>query len=197
MSVSLKKGDQVCLSKNDKKLDKVIVGLGWDKVETKKSIFSPKPYPIDCDASAILLYDETLQDGADVVYFGNLIHHTTMVEHLGDNLTGEGTGHDDDERIIIDLENLPANYNKILIVINIYHAYERKQHFGLINNAFIRIVDVGDGEELYRYDLTTDAANMTAMLFGEIYLSDNRWQFKALGEGTTDPGLKEVVDRYL
>lgn len=200
MAVSLTKGQKVSLNKEKAGLDKIIIGLGWDaKPASEKkgflsSIFSAGGADIDCDASAILLKDDKVVSAQDVIYFGNLKHRSGAVEHLGDNLTGDGDG--DDEQIIIKLSSVPADYNKIIFVVNIYSAVSRKQHFGMIQNAFIRLVDSRDNTEVLRFNLTDDYSNMTAMIFGEVYRNDGEWKFNALGQGTQDPGLKELISRF-
>ena len=130
----------------------------------------------------------------DLVYFGNLNHMTGTVQHMGDNLTGAGDG--DDEQIVIDLASMPAEYDRIVLVVNIYQALKRNQHFGLIENAFIRIVDQRTNQEICRYDLTENYSGMTAMIFGEVYRHNGEWKFNAIGQGTTDPGLGELAHRY-
>ena len=131
----------------------------------------------------------------DIIYFGNLKHPTGTVQHMGDNLTGAGDG--DDEQIIIDLAAVPQVYDKIVVVVNIYQAVQRKQHFGMIQNAFIRIVDARNNTELCKYNLSEDYSNMTAMIFGEIYRHNGEWKFNAMGQGTTDPGLGELANRFI
>ena len=196
MSVSLQKGQKVSLSKENAGLAQVIAGLGWDEVKrARKGLFAPKPQPIDCDASALLLRNGKLVDKADIIYFGNLRHKSGTVQHMGDNLTGAGDG--DDEQIVIDLANLPAEYDRIVLVVNIYQAVQRQQHFGLIENAFIRIVDAKTNQEMCKYNLTEDYSGMTAMIFGEIYRHNGEWKFNAIGQGTNDPGLGELVNRYV
>ena len=195
MSVSLQKGQKVSLTKDNAGLSKVIIGLGWDEVKQKTGFFAPKPQPIDCDASAILLQNGKLCSKEDLIYFGNLRHKSGTVQHMGDNLTGAGDG--DDEQIIIDLAHVPAEYDKIVIVVNIYQAVPRKQHFGMIENAFCRVVDSRSNQELCRYNLTENYSGMTSMIFGEVYRHNGEWKFNAIGQGTTDPGLGELVKMYL
>lgn len=195
MSVSLQKGQKVSLSKDHAGLGRVVVGLGWDEVEQKRGFFAPKPQAIDCDASAILLQNGHLARKEDVVYFGNLRHYTGTVQHMGDNLTGAGEG--DDEQIVVDLSQVPGEYDKIVIVVNIYQALKRNQHFGLIKNAFIRLVDARNNNEMCKYNLTENYSGMTAMIFGEIYRHNGEWKFNAIGQGTNDPGLGELTQRYL
>lgn len=195
MSVSLQKGQKVSLSKDNAGLSKVVVGLGWDEVKRSKGgLFAPKPKPIDCDASALLLQGGRLVSNEDIIYFGNLTHKSGTVKHMGDNLTGAGEG--DDEQIIVDLASVPAEYDKIVIVVNIYQAVERNQNFGLIENAFIRLVDGRNNIEMCKYNLTENYAGMTAMIFGEIYRHNGEWKFSAIGQGTTDPGLPQLAGRY-
>ena len=124
----------------------------------------------------------------------NLHHKSGTVQHLGDNLTGEGDG--DDEQIVVDLSKIPAEYDRIVIVVNIYHAVQRKQHFGMIENAFIRLVDGKNNREMCKYDLSEDYSDMTAMIFGEVYRHDGEWKFNAIGQGTKDPGIAELATRY-
>ena len=195
MSVKLQKGQKVSLSKENAGLSRVIVGLGWDEVERKRSFFAPKPQDIDCDAFAIMLKNGKLVDNKDIVYFGNLSHYTNSVNHMGDNLTGEGDG--DDEQIVIDLNSVPAEYDKIVLAVNIYKAYDRRQNFGLIKNAFIRLVDARNNNEICIYNLTEDYSGMTAMLFGEVYRYNGEWKFNAVGQGTTDGSISEFAKRYL
>lgn len=195
MSVSLQKGQKVSLSKDNAGLSKVIIGLGWDEVARPRGFFAPKPQPIDCDASALLLKNGRLTDKADIVYFGNLRHKSGTVQHMGDNLTGAGEG--DDEQIVVDLSRMPSEYDRIVLVVNIYHAVNRKQHFGMIQNAFIRLVDGRTNREMCKYNLTENYSGMTAMIFGEVYRHNGEWKFNAIGQGTTDPGLGELANRYL
>ncbi len=198
MAVSLTKGQKVSLSKEKAGLDKVVIGLGWDAKAEKKggflsSLLSSAP-DIDCDASVFMLKNDKLTNGNDIIYFGNLKHASKSVQHMGDNLTGDGDG--DDEQIIITLSQVPEEYNRIVFVVNIYSAVSRKQHFGMIQNAFIRLVDSRDNQEILRYNLSDDYTNMTAMIFGEVYRHDGEWKFNALGQGTQDPGLRELAARY-
>ena len=137
MSISLQKGQKVSLTKENAGLSAVLIGLGWDEAKRPRGgFFAPKPQPIDCDASALLLRNGRLLEQADIVYFGNLQHRTGTVRHMGDNLTGAGEG--DDEQIIVELNKIPAEYDRIVIVVNIYEAVKRNQHFGMIENAFIK-----------------------------------------------------------
>ena len=168
MSISLQKGQKVSLTKENAGLSKVLIGLGWDEAKRSRGgFFAPKPQAIDCDASALLLKSGKLYDKTDIVYFGNLQHKTGAVWHMGDNLTGAGDG--DDEQIVVDLSRLPAEYDRIVVVVNIYQALQRKQHFGMIENAFIRLVDGKNNQEMCKYNLTENYSGMTAMIFGEVY----------------------------
>lgn len=194
MSISLQKGQKVSLTKDNAGLSKVVVGLGWDEVKQKTGFFASKPQAIDCDASALVLKNGRLADQKDVVFFGNLRHSSGTIQHMGDNLTGAGEG--DDEQIIIDLAQLPGEYDRIVLVVNIYQAVQRKQHFGMIENAFIRLVNASNNTEMCRYNLTENYSGMTAMIFGEIYRHNGEWKFNAIGQGTNDPGLTELTQRY-
>lgn len=195
MSISLQKGQKVSLSKDNAALSKILIGLGWDEVEQPRGgFFSPKPQPIDCDASVFLLQNGKLMGKEDIVYFGNLRHGSGTVQHMGDNLTGAGDG--DDEQVVVDLARIPAQYDKIVIVVNIYQAAQRKQHFGMIRNAFCRLVDSGKNVEMCRYNLTDDYSGAMALVFGEIYRHNGEWKFNAIGQGTNDPGLGELAGRY-
>jgi stress response protein SCP2 len=194
MSISLQKGQKVSLSKDNAGLSKVMIALGWDEVKQSRGFFAPKPAKIDCDASVLLLRNGKVMDKGDIIYFGNLRHNSGTVQHLGDNLTGAGDG--DDEQIVVDLARVPAEYDKIVVIVNIYEAVKRRQHFGLIENAFCRLVDENKNTEMCRYNLTDDYSGATALIFGEIYRHNGEWKFNAIGQGTNDPGLGEVVNRY-
>ena len=194
MSVRLQKGQKVSLSKERAGLDHIIVGLGWDEVEQKRGFFAPKPQAIDCDAFALLLKNGKLVSSSDIVYYGNLSHKSQSVRHMGDNLTGAGEG--DDEQIVIDLNLVPQEYDRIVLAVNIYKAYERRQEFGMIRNAFIRLVDGRKNEEMCIYNLTENYSGMTAMLFGEVYRYHGEWKFSAIGQGTADGSISDFAKRY-
>lgn len=196
MAVNLKKGQKVELKKPDGgELHNVIVGLGWDPVEQKrKGLFARSAPQIDCDASAIVLTGGKLAKNKDVVYFGHLKHGSGAIKHMGDNLTGAGEG--DDEQIMIKLDKVPAEYDKIVFVVNIYQADKRGQHFGMIKNAFVRLVDEDTGREILRYDLSEDYDGGTAMIFGEVYRHNNVWKFGAVGQATNDKSVGELAARY-
>ena len=196
MSISLQKGQKVSLTKENAGLSNILIGLGWDEAKRARGgFFAPKPQPIDCDASALLLKGGKLYDKSDIIYFGNLQHKTGAVWHMGDNLTGAGDG--DDEQIVVDLSRLPQEYDRIVLVVNIYQALQRKQHFGMIENAFIRLVDGKTNREMCKYNLTENYSGMTAMIFGEVYRHNGEWKFNAIGQGTNDPGLGELARRFV
>ena len=195
MLISLQKGQKVSLSKESAGLSNVLVGLGWDEVKRSGGFFRLKPQAIDCDASAVMLKDGKFRDKADLIYFGNLTHKSGTVRHMGDNLTGAGDG--DDEQILIDLSKVPEEYDRIVIVVNIYQAVKRNQQFGLIENAFIRLVDGKTNKEMCKYNLSEDYTGKTAMIFGEIYRHNGEWKFNAIGQGTTDPDIGGLVNRYM
>lgn len=200
MSVSLKKGQKVDLTKGNSGLNQIMVGLGWDEAnKSGKGLFGglfggKKVQDIDCDASAILCKNGKCEGKKDVVYFGNLKHISNAVTHMGDNLTGAGEG--DDEQILLELNKVPADYDKIVFVVNIYQAIARHQDFGMIKNAYIRIVDGRNNAELCRYNLSENYEGMYAMIFGEVYRKDNEWKFSAIGQATQDGKLEELVRRF-
>ncbi|HEL4932889.1 TPA: TerD family protein, partial [Clostridioides difficile] len=175
----------------------ILVGLGWDPVQQSgggffKSLFGGGQADIDCDASVFMLNQEGKLSGIkDLIYFGNLKSACKSVLHTGDNLTGEGTG--DDEQILVNLDKVPSNIHKLLFVVNIYNCVDRKQHFGMIENAYIRVEDQGNKKEIAKYNLSDNYSEKTTLIVGAIYRKDGSWQFKAIGEGTKDAGLKEVM----
>jgi len=204
-TINLQKGQKIDLTKGNPGLSKIMVGLGWDEVTTGKpksggimgSLFGggASSAAIDCDASAILLDAQNKLTSKDrLVYFGNLQSGDKSVKHSGDNLTGAGDG--DDEQINVELNNVPSNVQKIVFVVNIYDSQKRKQDFGLIANAFIRIVNPVNNQEFCRYNLTESYAGKTSLVAAEVYRHNNEWKFAAIGEGTNDASLSELVRRY-
>lgn len=188
MSVNLTKGQKINLSKEVEGLKNITVGLGWDPV--KGGLFRAAPQ-MDLDASAIYCKNDKYQG---VVYYGDKNAFSGAILHHGDNLTGHGAG--DDEQISVDLSELPENVDKIAFVVNIYGATNRQQDFGMVKNAYIRIVDESNGKELCRYNLSENYEGKTAMVFGELHKKDNEWKFNAVGTGTTDTSVSEVCKRY-
>ena len=187
MPISLSKGQKVDLTKTNPGLTKVHIGLGWDEAKGYAA-------NIDCDASAFLCRDGKLIKENDTVCYYRLNYKFNVVVHMGDNLMGDGDG--DDEQIIVDFSKVLEFYDKIVFVVNIYECKARDQHFGMIENAFIRIVDVDTHNELCRYNLSENYDTMTAMIFGEIYRKDGEWKFNAIGQGTQDPSIKSLAKRF-
>jgi len=175
MSVSLSKGGNVSLTKEAPGLTAVLAGLGWDARTTSGADF-------DLDASALMVGSSgKILSDAHFVFFNNLTSPDGSVEHTGDNLTGEGEG--DDEVIKVNLAGVPGECDKIVFTVSIYDAETRGQNFGQVRNAFIRIVNQAGGTEIARYDLSEDASNETAMIFGEVYRNGVEWKFRAVGQG--------------
>lgn len=194
MAINLQKGQKVDLTKGNSGLSKLMVGLGWDAI--KKGFFGFGGKDVDCDASAIMLdANGKLARKEHVVYFGNLKSPDGSVTHSGDNVTGEGDG--DDEKLIVELNKVPAEVAKIIFVVNIYDCINRKQDFGLIQNAYIRVVDGSSNQELLKYSLSDNYAGKTSLLTGEIYRHGTEWKFGALGEGIHDVSLSEILKRYV
>lgn len=176
MPISLKKGQKVSITKDNPGLSKVVVGLGWDV-----NAFDTGG-DFDLDAAAFLLGDSgKVSNSGDFVFYGNLSHASGSVVHQGDNLTGVGEG--DDEQIKIDLSKVPDSVTKIAFTVTIYEAEARRQNFGQVSNAFIRIYNEESGEEMIRYDLGEDFSIETAAVFGELYRNGSEWKFNAIGSG--------------
>ena len=176
MAISLKKGQKVDLTKTNPGLKEILVGLGWDTNRYDGG------EDFDLDTSIFLLgASGKVNSDEDFVFYGNLKHVSGSVEHLGDNLTGAGSG--DDEQIKIDLSKVPANVEKIDFTVTIYEADTRNQNFGQVENAFIRVVNSATGEELIRYDLSEDFSVETAVIVGELYRNKGEWKFNAVGSG--------------
>lgn len=187
MGVSLAKGGNVSLTKQVPGLTAVSVGLGWDARTTAGQEF-------DLDASAIMCgTDGKVLSDQHFVFFNNLKSRDGSVEHTGDNLTGDG--HGDDESINVNLVAVPAEVDKVVFPVSIYEANLRAQTFGQVRNAFIRVVNRADGVEIARYDLSEDASNETAMVFGEIYRHGVEWKFRAIGQGYAT-GLAGIAKDY-
>ena len=176
MAISLKKGQKVDLTKTNPGLKEILIGLGWDINKYDGGA------DFDLDSSVFLLgASGKVASDDDFIFYGNLKHKSGAVEHLGDNLTGAGEG--DDEQIKIDLSKVPADVEKIDFTVTIYEAEERKQNFGQVENAFIRVVDATNNKELIRYDLGEDFSIETAVVIGELYRNKGEWKFNAIGSG--------------
>lgn len=176
MPINLSKGQKVDLTKTNPGLKKVIVGLGWDVNAFDSGA------DFDLDAAAFMVgANGKCSTEKDFIFYGNLKHPSESVEHMGDNLTGEGDG--DDEQIKIDLSKVPANIEKIAFTVTIYDAESRRQNFGQVSNAYIRIVDEVTNTEIIRFDLGEDFSIETAVVVGELYKHNGEWKFNAIGSG--------------
>lgn len=183
MAINLEKGQRVAVD-----LPKFTIGLGWDTNQSSTGV------DFDLDASAFILGDngKILADEY-FVFYNNLASPDGSVEHTGDNLTGEGDG--DDESIKIDLAKINPRATEIILVVTIHKAEERKQNFGQVSNAFIRVYNPSSGEEILRYDLDEDFSIETAVEFGRLYKRNGQWKFEAIGTGQK-AGLAAYLDKY-
>lgn len=212
MGINLQKGQKIDLTKGGGGLSRIMVGLGWDEAppasqqsggglfKAFKSRAQQPTQSIDCDASAILLNANGKLYGSEAndccVYFGNLSHYSGAVQHQGDNLTGAGDG--DDEQIMVNLSMVPADVAKIVFVVNIYDANVKNQHFGMIQNAFIRLVNLSNNSEICRFNLSENYSGMTGLVVGEIYRYNGEWKFNAIGQPVKDASrLQSLLNLYV
>lgn len=187
MGVSLQKGGNVSLTKAEPGLEKIIVGLGWNARATTGDGF-------DLDASIFMLNESgRVRSDNDFIFFNNKKSTDGSVEHLGDNRTGAGEG--DDEVIRVDIMKVPADVQKIVFAVSIYEAETRRQNFGMISSAFIRVLNNATRNEITKYDLSEDASVETAMIFGELYRHNDEWKFRAVGQGFSG-GFAALVASY-
>jgi tellurium resistance protein TerD len=176
MAVMLSKGGNVSLTKEAPDLTAVVVGLGWQASGRNGADF-------DLDASALLVgTNGRILSDSHFVFYNNLTSPDGTVEHTGDDLTG-GEGVGDDEQIKMNLAGMAAEVDRVVVTVSIYDAEARRQSFGQVRSAFIRVVNQADDRELARFDLSEDASTETAMIFGELYRHRSEWKFRAVGQG--------------
>jgi tellurium resistance protein TerD len=186
--ISLQKGQKIDLTKGNPGLSKIVVGLGWD---TNK--YSGRA-DFDLDASAFLLDQNGRAGGIeDFIFYNNLVGGDGSVQHTGDNLTGEGEG--DDEQIKIDLASVPSHVDKIAITVTIHEAIARGQNFGQVSNAYVRVVNEVNDQEVIHYDLGEDFSVETALVVCELYRHQGEWKFNAVGSGFSG-GLAALCANY-
>lgn len=187
MAISLIKGANVSLSQESPDLKQILLGLGWDARESSGS-------PFDLDASLFMLGDlGKVRSDADFIFYNQLNSSCGSVVHSGDNPDGGGEG--DDEAIRVNLSKVPSDIQRLVVVVTIHDAEARKQNFGQVSNAFMRIVNDENQVEIVRFDLSEDYSTETAMIFGEVYRRNNEWKFKAVGQGYAE-GLKALAIKF-
>ena len=198
MVVNLQKGQKTDLTKGNAGLSKIVVGLGWDvnKYDGQADFdLDASAFLLDANGKALIKTDSNgrVTSDSDMVFYGNLKHISGSVAHTGDNLTGEGEG--DDEQIKVDLSAVPSNVEAIAFTVTIYDASNRKQNFGQVSNAFVRIFNEENNEELIRYDLGEDYSVETALVVGKLYRKDGEWKFEAIGSGYNN-GLEGLLNDF-
>ena len=186
MAVNLKKGQRINLSSEKNKVNGIIVGLGWDSAKNGGS-------KIDCDAAAIVCGLD--QKAFDVIYFGKMRNENDSIVYAGDSRTGKDGG--DDENIYINFTKLPQNVGKIVVAVNIYDAGAKRQHFGMIDNAYIRVNNWKTGDELCKYSLTDNYSGMTGIIVAEILRYGGGWDFMSSGKPIREASrLQSIVRLY-
>ena len=187
MAISLTKGQNISLSKTDPSLKNVLVGLGWDARSTDGQDF-------DLDASVFMATENgKVPSDRHFIFYNQLVSPCGGIEHTGDNLTGDGDG--DDESVIVRLDKVESNIKSLFITVTIHDAEARRQNFGQVSNAFVRIVNNDTSDEIVRFDLSEDYSTETAMVFGEIYRHNGEWKFRAIGQGYKG-GLYSLCQQY-
>lgn len=188
MGINLSKGERINLSKEAPSLKKVGVGLGWDTNSTDTGV------DFDLDASVFMLgANGKIPSEKSFIFYNNLTSPDGAVKHTGDNLTGEGDG--DDETLLVELAKVDGAINELVFVVTIHEAEKRKQNFGQVRNAFIRLYDQDTNKEVAKYELDEDFSKETAIEFGKLYRKDGQWRFQAVGQGYNS-GLQGFVDKY-
>lgn len=186
-SLTLSKGSNLSLTKADPGLQMAMIGLGWDPRTTSGEQF-------DLDASALLVTNNgKVRNNDDFIFYNQLESKDGSVVHQGDNRTGEGDG--DDEQILINLATVSPDIERVVIVVSIDQAEARHQNFGQVRDAFCRVVNQSNEQEIVRYDLSEDAASETTMVFAEIYRNGAEWKFRAVGQGYAS-GLHGIATDY-
>lgn len=199
MAIVLQKGQRIDLTKGNPTLERLVVGLGWDPIEQKRGgvlggLFGGGGADMDIDASVIMLRDDRFAQNSDLIYFGNLTSACGGVQHTGDNLTGDGDG--DDEQVIVQLGRIPQEVNRLIFVVNIYDCVNRKQDFGQVANAYIRVVNDSSKEELLKFNLSDNYQGLTSLTVAEIYRHGSEWKFGAIGSGSKDANLSAMLQHY-
>ena len=188
MAITLSKGQKVSLTKGNPGLKNIVVGLGWDTNKYDGG------FDFDLDSAAFLLGEnDKVNSDSDFIFYNNLKHSSGAVQHLGDNLTGEGDG--DDEQVKLDLSLVPQNVNKIAFTVTIHEAQERRQNFGQVNNSYVRVVNADTNQELLKYELGEDFSIETAVVVCDIYRHNGEWKFNALGSGF-EGGLEALCKNF-
>lgn len=175
MAISLQKGGNVSLSKTSPNLKNVLIGLGWDARSTSGDDF-------DLDASVFMVGPTgKVRSDADFIFYNQLLSTCGSVEHTGDNRTGDGDG--DDEAVKVVLDKIPSGIEKLVVAVTIHDAESKRQNFGMVSSAYIRLVNLDNDTEIVRFDLSEDASVETSMIFGEVYRHNGEWKFRAVGQG--------------
>jgi tellurium resistance protein TerD len=187
MAISLQKGGNVSLTRTAPTLKRILIGLGWEARSTNGA-------PFDLDASMFMVGESgKVESDADFIFYNQTHSSCGSVEHTGDNLTGDGDG--DDESMKVGLDKVPSTIHRLVIAVTIHDAESRKQNFGMVQGAFVRLLNMDDDVEVTRFDLSEDYSTETAMVFGEIYRHNGEWKFKAVGQGYAG-GLYALAIQY-
>lgn len=187
MSINLKKGSSLNLTKAAPGMKKALIGLGWETSTGN----------LDLDASVFMVGDNgKLVREEFLVFYNNLVSPDNAIKHSGDNRTGKGDG--DDENISFVMGNVDPAVKEILIYVSIHEASSRRHNFGMLKDAYIRVLDYdNEGKEILRYDLDAENTNDTDVLFGKFTKDHaNEWHFTAVGVGST-AGFENVVNKYI
>lgn len=189
MTVNLAKGQGISLAKQDGgSLTAIRMGLGW-QAAPRRGLFGTRTKEIDLDASAVLFADK---QPVDVVFFQHLVSDDGSVRHTGDNLVGGAGQGGDDESILVDLGRVPVHIDQIVFTVNSFTG----QTFAEVQNAFCRLVDETNGEELARYTLD-GGGKYTAQIMAKVHRVGAGWQMTALGSAANGRTFQDLMPAIL
>jgi tellurium resistance protein TerZ len=179
------KGQKISLTKSDGgTLSSVRMGLGW-QAAPRRGLFGSRTREIDLDASAVLFADK---QPVDVVFFRHLTSDDGSVRHTGDNVVGGAGQGGDDESILVDLQRVPVHVDQIVFTVNSFTG----QTFAEVQNAFCRLVDETNGQELARYTLT-GGGQYTAQIMAKVQRGEAGWSMTAIGTPANGRTFQDLI----
>jgi len=208
MAIKLTTGQRISLKSEAPGLTVLLLGLGWEVGQKSRGLKGLFQSDLDLDCAVLCLHEDgKIKSGSDVVYYGNYKHPSEAITHLGDNLTGEGEDKEviaveteeakDKEQVLVNLPQVPNDIHRLIFFVNIYESFSRRQNFGQVRDAYVRLVDLNEETEIARYDLSHEGYNeQTGIILAEVYRREGKWEAAAVGKGVKVGSLQEFVEQY-
>jgi tellurium resistance protein TerD len=180
----MQRGANVSLTREVPGLKGLVLGVRWNAGAETALADNMTMATILCGADGRALSDDHL------VFFNQLSSPDLSVQQIEQALGG------DQEQVEIDLNAVPAEVERIVVVVYVNEGPAQRRTLGQLRSCFVRVLNLDGNAELVRSeDLAQCLQSELALALGELYRRNNEWRFRVLGQGYSK-GIAAIASDY-